>query len=93
MYIKNKQGVLLDKTNKFVYEMCVYIKYNNIYSLALHKFFSSDRFLRVQEDIKLNTYVSINTELHAAPLKWLARNNFKPYFNEQKIKTNKRPSK
>lgn len=92
MYIRGKKAVLLDKTNKFVYEMCVYIKYNNIYSLALHKFFSSDKFLRVQEDTKLNTYTNINIELHAAPLKWLVKHNFKPYFNEQKIKITQRTS-
>jgi hypothetical protein len=86
LYHKGKSGVLLDNCNRFIYEVAIIVTFDNFLSTPLIKYFSSDKYLEVVSEIKLNKYTIMEIELYSAPLRWLLDNNYIPYKKPEKKK-------
>lgn len=88
-YCKNKQGVLLG--DQFVYEVLVFVYFQNTMSLVTRKLFSCDKEINnVVPFYKINKFVEIQCELYMAPESWLIKNNYtKIERNGQKNKVTK----
>lgn len=85
LYENNKQGVLLDLENRFIYQVMVYIKYKNVFSLVKNKFYYTySEINNIIECFHINEYISIYCDLHAAPKEWLINNGFTPYIKRPK---------
>lgn len=89
MYIKDKQIINVDPSQRFVYETSVYLYYPNYFSLSNQKYFSSLVEIKgVVGSFFKKKYIQLCTELIAAPEYWLLENNFVKYtpkVKKQKI--------
>lgn len=89
LYYKDKKGVLI--SNQFIYEVLVYIYFDNFMSLAESKlFYSSIEIKNVVHLTKISNNIQIECELYAAPKQWLLDNN---YIKYEKLKKNEKGSK
>lgn len=101
-YIKDKQAVKVDSCNRFIYEVMVFVYYENIFSMAQHKYFSSETYIEnIIESYYKSPNIEICCELYSAPKDWLIDNDFILYVEpekkkrkngRQKIKTDKQGS-
>jgi hypothetical protein len=82
LYCKDKQGV--EEGQEFIYEVLVYVKYDNFLSLADRKYFRSTRPLKVVSNFKYSKYIEVECELFSAPLKYLLDNNYTIFTKKQK---------
>ena len=82
-YSKDGRVVLLDDCGRFIYEVFIFVKYQNIYSLHGHKYFSSEKEITNVIDIfHVSNHISVECALYSAPLYWLKQNNFLPQINK-----------
>jgi hypothetical protein len=85
IYIKDDQVVLLDKCGRFIYEVFVTVKFENIFSIANHKYFTSDiEILNIVRCHEVSPYIKVECDLYSAPLKWLIKNDFILYIKPEK---------
>ena len=90
-YGKNGVFVRVDNCNRFIYEVSVYVKYENIYSMANHKYFSSEKEIpNVIEKINVNKFITIFCEMYSAPMDWIIENDYKLYIKPEKKKRKKK---
>lgn len=88
VYIKDKQTVLVDISDCFVYETSMYLYYNKYFSLINKKYFSSKNEINgVVGSFWKNNNIQICSELFSAPETWLINNNFTRYIKIKKDKT------
>lgn len=101
VYVKDDKSVLADTCGRFIYEVYVFVMYENTFSTANHKYFSSDiEILNIIESYYVTPNIEINCTMYSAPLSWLIENDYvlwvKPVKkkritkpkNEQKTKIN-----
>ena len=89
LYFKDGEIVLVDNCNRFIYEVYVSVKFDNIYSIVDHKYFSSDKeILNIVKKYKVDKYIDISCELYSAPINWLEDNEYFPYVKPIKVKRN-----
>lgn len=90
-YIKNGIVVLEDKAGLFVYEVSVYCRYKNYFSLINKKYYSAH--IEIPGTIGSfykNPHTEICCELFSAPLQWLIDNQYLRYTKpDKKKRTNK----
>ena len=89
-YRKEDSFVRIDECNRFVYEVTLYIKFENIYNQANHKYFSSEKEIpKIVKEYNINNNMVIYTELIYAPKRWLIENGYQLYVSEKKKRKKK----
>lgn len=87
IYTKDKEFVLVDKSNLFIYETSVYLFHKDYYSLCNQAYNSSPKFIEgVVSSFWKNKHIQICSELFAAPEQWLIDNEYTRYIKPEKIK-------
>ena len=87
VYVKEDQSSLINDCGGFIYEVCTFIQYENIYNQANHKYFTSDKeILNIIRFYKITPYIEIQCYLYSAPLWWLIENDFTLYKKPEKKK-------
>lgn len=90
-YRKDDKFVRIDECNRFIYEVTVYVKYENICNMANHKYFSSNTEIpKVVEEYNLDNNITIYCELIYAPKRWLIDNGYQLYVKPEKKKRKKK---
>lgn len=89
-YIKNNQVVLIDSSEMFIYETCIFAYYKGYFSLCNKAYFSSLVEIKgVVECFWKTPHIQICSELFAAPEKWLIGNGYVEYIKPEKVKRTK----
>lgn len=92
-YVKDNKSVVLDSCGRFIYEVMVFVQYENIVSMARHEYFSSNiEIPNIIDSYNVNKYVRIECYLYSAPKEWILDNDFMLYVKPEKkkiIKTKK----
>lgn len=79
--------MLVDESNRFIYETSVYLYHKNYFSLCNKKYFSSSKYIEgVVSSFFKTKNIQICSELYAAPEQWLIDNEFTRYVKPEKIK-------
>ncbi len=87
IYTKDKEFVLVNKENLFVYESSIYLYYKNYFSLCNQKYFSSVKFIEgIVNTFRKTKHIQMCSELFSAPEQWLIDNNYIRYIKPEKIK-------
>lgn len=87
VYIKDKQSALINKCGQFIYEVLVYVRFENIFNLANHQLFSSDKEIKnIVSPVYISPHIEIQCYLYSAPKRWLIDNNFILYVKPEKKK-------
>lgn len=83
--------VLVDNDNLFVYEVSVFVKFKNYFSMVKNTYYSSSKEIKnIVYCYNKTPNVQIITELFSAPKDWLLENNYSLYIpKEKKKKKNK----
>jgi len=84
IYEKNNYFILISK--RFVYNVYLYVYYNNYIFMTNSKTFLSDIELPIVEQFWKSSNIEISTELMSAPEEWLISNGYKRYIKPKKIK-------
>lgn len=80
LYLKNKEAVLLDSENRFIYEVFVFVHFPGQTSMANHKYFISNKEIKgIIPSFYINKNIEIVCELYAAPKNWLIENEYTLY--------------
>lgn len=97
IYHKDGKFIRIDNCNRFIYEVSLYVKYQNIYSMINHKYFSSNiEIPNVIDQININNNITIYCEIYSAPKSWIIDNEYVLYVKPEKkkrIKKQKNESK
>lgn len=92
-YVKGDESALVNHSGQFVYEVFVFINYDNILSLANHKLFYSDNPInKITRFFKYSKHIEIFCDLYSAPEKWLLDNGFELYVKPEKKKKDEQES-
>lgn len=84
-YIKDEAQVFADSENRFIYEVLVYVWFNNGISLANSKLFASAKEIKtIIESYFVDNNIEFFTTLYAAPKSWLLKNDFVVYEKKKK---------
>jgi len=87
VYIKNNLAIFEDKSNLFVYEVSVYCRYKNYFSLVNKKYYSSPKEIPgTIGSFYKNPHTEICCEIFSAPLEWLIDNEYVKYTKPDKKK-------
>lgn len=87
VYVKDNQSCLLDDCGRFIYEVFVFVQFENVYNLANHRYFTSNKeILNIVRSFKINPYITIECDLYSAPKSWIENNNFILYRKPEKKK-------
>lgn len=87
IYTKDKEFVLVNKENLFVYESSVYLYHKNYFSLCNQTYFSSTKFIEgVVSTFRKTKHIQMCSELFSAPEQWLIDNEYTVYTKPEKIK-------
>lgn len=90
-YIKENKAVRVDSCNRFIYEVMVFVWYENIYSMVNHKYFSSEVEIKgVIESYFVTPNIEIYCKMYSAPLQWLIDNDFILYIKPAPKKRKKK---
>ena len=81
VYHNDVHSALINPNGQFVYEVFVYIHYDNIFIMNKHQLYYSDKELKIVETKKINSHVEMHCYLYSAPKEWLEKNNFVLYIN------------
>ena len=86
-YIKEKQTILVDSGNVFVYEVTSFCYYDKYFALSGKKYFESAKEIQgVVGSFFKTPNLQICCELFSAPEKWLQINGFEKYIKPVKVK-------
>lgn len=92
-YINENLLVFEDNCGRFIYEVFLFLQYDNVFSTVAHKYFSSDVEIKgIIQKMKLNKFLSYECSLYSAPLQWLKEHEFVPYVEPPKKKRIKKQS-
>jgi len=87
IYIKDDESALVDPCGRFIYEVCVFVKYENIYNLANHKWFTSEKEIpNIIRSLQIDPFIEVQCHLYSAPKSWLINNDFDIYVPKEKKK-------
>lgn len=90
-YINNDKAIRLDSCDRFIYEVTVFVWYENIYSMINHKYFSSEVEIEgIIENHFITPKIEICCEIYSAPKRWLIENDFILYIEPEKKKRKKK---
>lgn len=94
LYVNKKSAVYLSKNNDFIYEVCVFCRYKNYYSLIDNVHYAANKELEsIVPSFVMNASTKITCELLAAPLGWLLDNGYLKYQKPDKKKSTKKSNK
>lgn len=86
-YTNGDKIILLDKEGRFLYEVCVYVWFNGIVSMANHKLFASTNEIpNYIESVFVTKHIEFFTSLYAAPRNWMNDNGYYLYVKPEKKK-------
>lgn len=89
IYVKNKTSVLIDKENRFIYEVVKCIYYKNIYSVVDNKLYYSEKEIKsIKDSVFVSPNIEITCKLFAAPKDWIINNGFIIWTKPEKKKRN-----
>ena len=91
VYLRGHDIALINKNNEFVYEVSVFCKIKNYYSLINRALYTSKKELSIVRTFQYNGYTIIRADLYSAPFWWLLENRFTKYIPAVK-KTNTPPT-
>lgn len=87
IYIKDDESALVDPCGRFIYEVCVFVRYENIYNMANHKWFTSEKEIpNIVKSLQMTEHIEIQCHLYSAPKSWLINNDFSMYEPKEKKK-------
>lgn len=87
VYSNEDQSAIINLNNQFVYEVFVYLTFENVFMMVNHQLYASDKEIKnIIEVKKINKFIEIHCYLYSAPKNWLEENNFSLYINPKKIK-------
>ena len=87
VYIKDDQSALINECGYFIYEVCTFVQFENVYNMANHRYFTSEKEIpNIIRFLKINSYIEVHCYLYSAPKKWLINNNFILYVKPEKKK-------
>ena len=87
VYFKEKESILVDTCNRFIYEVFIFIIYENIFSMADHRYFSSEiEIPNVVNTTYIDKYTEMDCSLYSAPMSWIIENDFILYIKPEKKK-------
>lgn len=87
IYVKDKEAVLINTNNLFVYHISIFAYHKKYFSLCNDKYFSSEKEVKgIIQSFFINPYIEIYSELYSAPEKWLREQGFRVYVKPEKIK-------
>jgi len=93
VYVRDDEAALINNSGQFVYEVFIFINYDNILSLANHKLFYSDKPIdKVTRFFKYSDHIEVFCDLYSAPEKWLLDNSFVLYVKPEKKKKDEQES-
>jgi len=84
VYIKGHDIALINKNNEFIYEVSVFCKIKNYYSLINRAFYVSPKELSIVRTFQYNGCTIIRADLYSAPFWWLLENRFVKHIPEVK---------
>ena len=79
VYIKGHDIALINKNNEFIYEVSVFCKIKNYYSLVNRVLYRSSKELSIVRTFQYNGCTIIRADLYSAPFWWLLENRFVKY--------------
>ena len=89
IYVKNKESVLIDKENRFIYEVIKCIYYKNIYSVLDNKLYYSEKEIKsIKDSVFISPNIEITCKIFAAPKDWIINNGFILWIKPEKKKRN-----
>lgn len=89
IYVKNKVSVLIDKENRFVYEVTKSVYFKNVYSMVDNKlYYSAKEIKSVKDSVFVSPNIEIACKLFAAPKDWIINNGFVIWTKPEKKKRN-----
>ena len=87
IYVKDKESVLINTNNLFIYHVSIFVYHKKYFSLCNDKYFSSKNEVEnLIQSYFINPYIEIYSELFSAPEKWLREQGFRVYVKPEKIK-------
>ena len=87
VYVKEDQSALADDCKRFIYEVSTFVRYENIYNMANHNLFTSEKEIpNIVRSFQMTSYIEVQCELYAAPKEWLLENGFILYVKPEKKK-------
>ena len=93
VYVKGDESALINYSGQFVYEVSVYINFQDTLSLARHSLFYSDKPIdKIVRFFKYSKYIEVFCDLYSAPEKWLLDNEFVLFVKPEKIKKDEQKS-
>lgn len=85
IYIKDDESALVDSCGRFIYEVCVFVRYENIYNIANHKWFTSEKEIpNIIRSLQISPFIEVQCHLYSAPKRWLIDNGFDIYVPKEK---------
>lgn len=86
-YRKENSFVRVDTCNRFIYEVTLYVFFENICNQVQHKYFSSEKEIpKIVSEFNINNNMVVYTELIYAPKRWLIENDYQLYVKPEKKK-------
>lgn len=86
IYVNQKDVVLINLNNTFIYEVSIFCQYNKYYSLIDRKLYSSKQEINgIISHFNRDSHTKIVCLLYSAPLPWLLENGFTKYVKPEKI--------
>lgn len=86
IYVNNTSSAFINKNNQFIYEVCVFCKVANYYSLIDRAYYISDKELKIVRTFQYGPDSLIRCELYSAPFAWLMENQYYRYIAPAKKK-------
>lgn len=87
IYVKDEDSALADPCGRFIYEVCVFVKFENTYNMANHKWFTSEKEIpNIIRSLQISPYIEVQCHLYSAPKKWLIDSGFDIYVPKEKKK-------
>lgn len=87
VYYKDNQFVYVDSCNRFIYEVYIFVKFENTFSTARFTRYSSDTEIKgIIKTTYVGDFIEIDCSLYSAPLRWLIDNDFAVYVKPEKKK-------
>lgn len=85
IYIKGKEAVLINKGNRFMYEVSVYCHYKSYFGMVDCKWYSCNQEIPgIVSNFKRDAHTEITCCLFSAPLPWLLSNDYIKYVKPDK---------
>lgn len=85
VYVKEDQSALVDDCKRFIYEVATFVRYENIYNMANHNLFTSEKEIpNIVRSLQITSHIEVSCDLYAAPKEWLLENGFILFVKPEK---------